>query len=74
MGLAPHIGRERAHDLVYELCCKAIQQGKLLVDLLTADAEVSRHLDRAAVVKLADPINLSVCQGEMVDRLLRRLD
>lgn len=47
MGLAPHSGHERAHDLVYELCSKAIEQGKPLVDLLSANAEVTRHLDRA---------------------------
>jgi 3-carboxy-cis,cis-muconate cycloisomerase len=73
MGLAPHIGRERAHDLVYELCRKAIEQGKPLVDLLAADAEVSHHLDRAAITKLADPANYVGLSGEMVDRVLRGL-
>jgi 3-carboxy-cis,cis-muconate cycloisomerase len=71
--LAPHIGRERAHDLVYELCRKAIEQGKPLVDLLTADAEVLRHLDRAMITKLADPANYIGLSGEMVDRVLSGL-
>jgi 3-carboxy-cis,cis-muconate cycloisomerase len=74
MGLAPHIGRERAHDLVYELCRKAIEQGKPLVDLLTADPEVSRHLDSAAITKLSDPANYVGLSGEMVDRVLRVVD
>jgi 3-carboxy-cis,cis-muconate cycloisomerase len=74
MGLAPHIGRERAHDLVYDLCRKAIEQRMPLVDLLTADAEVSRHLDRAAITKLADPANYVGLSGEMVDRVLRAVD
>lgn len=74
MGLAPHIGRERAHDLVYDLCRKAIEQGTPLVDLLAADAEVSRHFDRAAITKLADPANYVGLSGEMVDRVLRTVD
>ena len=36
MGLAPHIGRQRAHDLVYDICRKVAETGKPLVDLLGA--------------------------------------
>src|SRR5574341_222662 len=44
MGLAPHLGRQRAHDLVYDICRDAAVSGKALVDLLAKDKEISRHV------------------------------
>ncbi len=70
MGLAPYLGRERAHDLVYATCRKAIEQHRPLVDLLTENPEISRHLDRAALSRLADPANYLGLAREMVDRVL----
>ena len=34
MGLGPYLGREYAHDLVYDLCRAAVAQGRPLLDLL----------------------------------------
>ena len=48
MGLGPHLGRQRAHDLVYDICRESAAKGKPLVDLLAADKEISaRHARRA---------------------------
>src|SRR6266436_5418250 len=46
MGLAPYLGRERAHDLVYDLCREAIRQDRPLLDLLSENAAVTKHVDR----------------------------
>ena len=73
MGLGPHLGRERAHDLVYDLCREAIKQNRPLLDLLAANAEITRHLDRAALARLCDPANYLGLSGVMVDRVLARL-
>lgn len=73
MGLAPHLGRERAHDLVYDICREAIRQGRPLADLLAEDAEISRHLDRAQLAALCDPANYLGQSGVMVDRVLARV-
>ena len=73
MGLAPFIGRERAHDLVYDLCSRAIAEAHPLLDLLAADAEISRHLDRAALARLLDPSNYLGLAATMVDRVLAGL-
>ena len=34
MGLGPHLGRQRAHDLVYDICRESRRPGQPLVDLL----------------------------------------
>ena len=70
MGLGPHLGRQRAHDLVYDICRKVIATGRPFLDLLAEDPEISRHVDRAALAKLVDPANYLGQAGEMVDRVL----
>ena len=70
MGLGPHIGRQYAHDLVYDICRQVLATGRPLVDLLAANKEIAKHLDRAALEELCDPANYLGQAGEMVDRVL----
>jgi 3-carboxy-cis,cis-muconate cycloisomerase len=70
MGLGPHLGRQRAHDLVYDICRVSAAEGKPLVDLLAKNAEISRHVSRAELEKMCDPANYLGLAGEMVDRVL----
>jgi 3-carboxy-cis,cis-muconate cycloisomerase len=70
MGLGPHLGRQRAHDLVYDICRKVIATGRPFLDLLAEDREISAHMDRAALAKLVDPANYLGLAGVMVDRVL----
>ena len=71
MGLGPYLGRQRAHDLVYDICRAAIATGRPLSDLLAENAEIAAHLDRAALAKLCDPANYLGQAGAMVDRVLQ---
>ena len=71
MGLGPHLGRQRAHDLVYDICREAATGGKPLVDLLAANAEISKHVKRAELEQMCDPANYLGLSGEMVDRVLK---
>jgi 3-carboxy-cis,cis-muconate cycloisomerase len=73
MGLGPYLGREYAHDLVYDLCREAVTQRRPLLDLLAENGEISKHLDRDALAKLLDPANYLGQSGVMVDRVLDRL-
>ncbi|MBK8742293.1 MAG: adenylosuccinate lyase family protein [Betaproteobacteria bacterium] len=73
MGLGRHIGREYAHDLVYDICREAIRLNRPLLDLLAGHPEINRHLDRAALARLCDPANYLGQSGVMVDRVLARL-
>jgi 3-carboxy-cis,cis-muconate cycloisomerase len=70
MGLGPYLGRQYAHDLVYDICRKVIATGRPLVDLLAENAEITKHLDRRALEKLCDPANYLGEAGAMVDRVL----
>lgn len=70
MGLGPHIGREYAHDLVYDICREALKQQRPLLDLLAEHPQINKHLDRAALARLCDPANYLGQSGTMVDRVL----
>ena len=73
MGLGPFMGREAAHDLVYDICIQASQQRRHLLDLLCENKQINQHLDRAALAKLCDPANYLGQSGVMVDRVLARV-
>jgi len=73
MGLGPCIGREYAHDLVYELCRAALKDNRPLIELLAEHAEVSRHVSRAKLEEFCDPANNLGQAGHMVDRVLASL-
>ena len=70
MGLGPYLGRQRAHDLVYEICRAAVRSGRPLLDLLAENPEISKHVDRSTLAKLTDPANYLGVTGEMIDEVL----
>ncbi|PNG59155.1 MULTISPECIES: adenylosuccinate lyase family protein [unclassified Variovorax] len=70
MGLAPHTGRQQAHDLVYDACRSVNEKGGTLAEALAALPEVTRHLDRAAIDRLTEPANYLGLAPQMVDRAL----
>lgn len=70
MGLAPHMGRNEAHDVVYDACRAVAEKGGSLADALAKVPEVTKHLDRNAIAKLTDPSNYLGAAREMVDRVL----
>jgi 3-carboxy-cis,cis-muconate cycloisomerase len=70
MGLGPYLGRQYAHDLVYDICRKVVATGRPLADLLAESDEITKHLDRAALAKLCDPGSYLGEAGAMVDRVL----
>src|ERR1700742_211583 len=70
MGLGPHLGRQYAHDLVYDICRQVIATGRPLLDLLAENQEIAKHMGRAELAKLVDPANYLGVAGEMVDRVL----
>jgi 3-carboxy-cis,cis-muconate cycloisomerase len=70
MHLGPALGRQRAHDLVYDVCRRVIETGRSFLDLLAENPEIAPHATRDELARLVDPANyLGLC-GEMVDRVL----
>lgn len=67
MGLAPALGRQQAHDVVYDACRTVNEQGGTLADALSALPQVTQHFDRAAIERLTDPANYLGLAPQMVD-------
>lgn len=72
MGLAPELGRQVAHDVVYEACRVANDENTSLLDALLRRSEVTARLERAELERLTDPANYLGLAPEMVDRALDR--
>ena len=53
--LGATIGRQTAHDVVYDAAQATVTENKAFADLLVEDKRVSSRLDRAAINKLLDP-------------------
>jgi 3-carboxy-cis,cis-muconate cycloisomerase len=70
MGLAPQIGRQQAHDVVYDACRTVNEKGGSLAEALSADPEVSSRIDRATIDRLTNPANYLGVAPQMVDRVL----
>lgn len=68
MELAPFIGRQQAHDIVYAACRAVSDHGGTLAEVLAKNSDVTPHLDRAALERLTDPENYLGAAPLMVDR------
>jgi 3-carboxy-cis,cis-muconate cycloisomerase len=73
MGMGPYIGREYAHDLVYDICRQAIQQKRPLIELLAEHPEINKHVTRAQLEEFCNPMNHLGQAGVMVDRVLQSI-
>lgn len=70
MGLAKALGRQYAHDLVYEVCQKAAREGKMMIDLLWKDEQVRNAVERKELERLCDPGNYLGYSEVMVDKVV----
>ena len=70
MGLAPTMGRQAAHDAVYEACREAITGGGGLLAALSKRADVTAALSPERLARLCDPANYVGAAPQMVDAVL----
>ncbi len=70
MGLAPQMGRQQAHDVVYDACRLVNEKGGTLADVLAANPEIGARIDRATIDRLTAPRNYLGQAPVMVDRVL----
>lgn len=69
MGMAPHVGRQKAHDIVYEACRERIEKDQRLLEYLF-QREVTAKMSTEELSKLCDPVNYLGASGRMVDDVL----
>jgi 3-carboxy-cis,cis-muconate cycloisomerase len=70
MGLAAHIGRNEAHDLVYDACRSALAQDRPLFDVLREIPAVLDPLGEERLKALTDPGHYLGAAPSMVDQVL----
>ena len=70
MGLAPQLGRQEAHDVVYDACRRASEASISLLEALLSDPKVTARIDRATIERLTSPRNYLGLAPQMVDRVL----
>ncbi|HET9617094.1 MAG TPA: adenylosuccinate lyase family protein [Pseudolabrys sp.] len=70
MQMAPFIGRQQAHDIVYGACRIVNEKGGTLAEALNAMPEVTKHFDGAAIARMTDPANYCGLAPQMVDRVI----
>jgi 3-carboxy-cis,cis-muconate cycloisomerase len=71
MAVAPKLGRQHAHDVVYDACRKAIEGNGHLADILADMPEIVEALGSVdAIRRHCDPANYLGLSGQMVDRVL----
>ena len=74
MGLGPTLGRQYAHDVVYDLCRRSQVENRQLLDLLCEHDEISKKVGRDELAKLCDPANYLGYSEVMVQRVLKLAD
>lgn len=70
MGLAPFVGRQRAHDIVYEACRQSIETDQALLDVLSSRSDVTSRVSKERLKDLCDPVNYLGASQLMVDDVL----
>ena len=70
MKLGEAIGRNSAHDVVYEAAMEAFEKDLVFRDLLLADERVTAVMSAEELDELLDPARYTGLSGEMVDRVL----
>lgn len=57
MGLAPQLGRQVAHDVVYDCCRESLKEGRPFLDVLAAHPGVEGKIGRDTLAALVAPGN-----------------
>jgi 3-carboxy-cis,cis-muconate cycloisomerase len=68
--LGEQIGRQSAHDVVYECAMHSFETQTAFIDVLVADARVSDHLSREQISALLDPAAYTGLAARFVERAL----
>ena len=70
MALAPFLGRQRAHEVVYNASMRAVDGGQPLRDELLADRDITAHLSETDIDSLLTPASYVGLAAVFVDRVV----
>jgi len=70
MALAPMIGRQEAHELIYQIAQRTAVEGGELNEALKKSPEVAEMLSENEIHELLDPTTYTGLSGVFVDRVL----
>jgi 3-carboxy-cis,cis-muconate cycloisomerase len=70
LALGAHIGRQDAHDVIYEAAMRAFETRQPFAEVLKADARVSAHLSAETIDSLLDPAQYTGLAAQFVERVL----
>ena len=68
--LGQYLGRQDAHDVIYEASMKAFEENRMLKDVLKADPRVTDKISDAILDDVLEPMNYTGCCTEMVDKVV----
>lgn len=72
MGLAPFLGRQASHDLVYESCRRCVEDERSLADVLLDQKDVVDKVGKDRIRDLCNPLNYLGASALMVDETIAR--
>lgn len=70
LDLGRFIGRQTAHEVIYENCMQAFKTRRPLIEFLLQDKRVTQKVAAAEIKKMLDPQNYSGQCQQLVDRVL----
>lgn len=71
--LGEKIGKQKAHEAVYELAMQAVRQGRPFFDVLQEDAEIRKIFSPEQLPQMMDPSGHTGLASEVVDGVLAAL-
>ena len=73
MTIAPKLGRQIAHDLVYDCCRKSITDKISLLEALMMDKNISKNFRREEIEFCLNPKNYLGAAPTMAEELLKKI-
>ncbi|TXI87583.1 MAG: hypothetical protein E6Q40_04830, partial [Cupriavidus sp.] len=70
MGLSDRLGRQEAHEIVYEVCMDVFERGGDFREALLANEKVAAGIDAATIDRMLDPHGYTGMAGAFVDRVV----
>lgn len=68
--LSPYVGKQTAHEIVYEVCMEAYEKGVPVIDVLAKNDIVSQYLSEEEIRESLNPGNYLGLSKSFVDKVL----